>query len=206
MREPRVLCVDHRDSFVFNLVDAMARCGARVRTIRANVAAETLLGAIDAYAPDLVLLSPGPGHPESAHATLAWLRTAPTVPVLGVCLGHQAMAVALGGLVARAPQPVHGRASPLAFTAEPTRTPLPRPFVAGRYHSLVVTRVPAEFRVIATARDGDHELVMAMRHRSLPWLGIQFHPESVLTPHGAALLRGVLADALAHRRQPADQS
>jgi anthranilate synthase/aminodeoxychorismate synthase-like glutamine amidotransferase len=205
MSKPRVLCIDHRDSFVFNLVDALARCGAQVRTIRADVKADVLQSAVAAYAPVLVVLSPGPGHPDAAHATLAWLRTQPRVPVLGVCLGHQAMAVALGGEVARAPQPVHGRASRVVFTDHPTRTLLPQPFVAGRYHSLVVTRVPAEFRVIATARDGDTELVMAMRHRTLPWLGVQFHPESVLTPYGDALLRGVLADALTHRPPRAEQ-
>lgn len=205
MTAPRVLCVDHRDSFVFNLVDALARCGARVRTIRADVEVSVLQAAITAFAPDLVLLSPGPGHPRDALATVAWLRSRPRVPVLGVCLGHQAMAVALDGEVARAPTPVHGRAARLTFLAEPCSAPLPQPFVAGRYHSLVVTRVPAGFDVLATARDGDQDLVMAMRHRELPWLGVQFHPESVLTPYGDALLRGVLADALTHRSTRIDQ-
>ena len=199
MTAPRVLCVDHRDSFVFNLVDALARCGALVRTIRADIEPGALRAAVDEFGPDLVLLSPGPGHPCDALTTVAWLRDRPRVPVLGVCLGHQAMAVALDGEVARAPAPVHGRASRLTFTAEPCRAPLPQPFVAGRYHSLVVTRVPVECEVLATVRDGNADLVMAMRHRELPWLGVQFHPESVLTPYGDALLRGVLADALTHR-------
>ncbi len=195
MNAPRVLCVDHRDSFVFNLVDALGRCGASVRTIRADLPDGALAAAVADLAPDLVLLSPGPGHPRDAHATVAWLATRPAVPVLGVCLGHQAMAVALGGEVVRAPRPVHGRASAVAFSAAVGPTPLPRTFPVGRYHSLVVTRVPDEFEVIATTHDDGHELVMAMRHRALPWLGLQFHPESVLTPHGDALLCSVLADA-----------
>lgn len=211
MSAPRVLCVDHRDSFVFNLVDALARCGASVRTVRADVDLGVLEGTVDELAPDLVLLSPGPGHPSDARTTVAWLRSRPRLPVLGVCLGHQALAVALGGEVDRAPVPVHGRASRLTFTVEPNTTPrlgttpLPQPFLAGRYHSLVVTRVPADCEVLATVRDSDVDLVMAMRHRHLPWLGVQFHPESVLTPYGDALLRGVLADALTHRCLRAEQ-
>jgi len=118
--------------------------------------------------------------------------------VLGVCLGHQAMAVACGGEVGRAPCPAHGIATPLVFSPDPQFLGLPARCAAGRYHSLVVTRMPPEFDVLARTDDA-HALPMAMRHRTLPWLGLQFHPESVLTPYGGVLVQRVLQQALAAR-------
>jgi anthranilate synthase/aminodeoxychorismate synthase-like glutamine amidotransferase len=191
---PRVLVLDHRDSFVFTLVDHFARLGADVRTLRTSVSLPQLQSYMSDFDPALVLLSPGPGHPSSAGVMLPFLRTAPQVPIAGVCLGHQALALAAGGEVARATQPVHGRASEVEHDGDPIFAGIPRRFAAGRYHSLAVTNVPAEFEVIARAAD-DPRLVMAIRHRTLPQIGLQFHPESVLTPFGARLVQNLLHHA-----------
>ncbi len=187
----KILVIDHRDSFVFTLVDHFARCGAEVRTLRSDLPLADLLRQIQRDGPDLVLLSPGPGRPEDAGVMLPFLRSRPTVPVLGVCLGHQAMAVAAGGAVATATDPVHGRSCAVQHHGDPVFDSMPRRFIAARYHSLAVTEVPAEFEVIAETVAAPH-VVMAMRHRQLPQLGLQFHPESVLTPFGARILENIL--------------
>ncbi len=198
---PRVLVLDHQDSFVFNLVDAFARRGAEVRTLRAVLTPTQLEHSVATFAPHLVVLSPGPGHPRDATTTLAFLRAQPAVPVLGVCLGQQAMGLAAGGAVGRAPAPVHGRATPIAPSDDVLFRDLPRPLLAGRYHSLVITEMPRTLRVIASTADPD-ALPMAVRHRTLPWVGVQFHPESVLTAWGDVLLQRVLAQAVRHVDDP----
>ena len=185
----RVLVLDNRDSFVFNLVDEFASRGATTRTLRSSIALAALEDELAAFAPHLVVLSPGPGRPEDAGVMVEWLETEPAVPVLGICLGHQALAVAAGGVVARAPRPVHGQASTIDVDAdEPLFAGLDTGFAAARYHSLVVTEVPDTMRVIASTRDGGDTLVMALRHRRFHRLGLQFHPESILTPAGRKLL------------------
>ncbi len=188
----RVVLIDHRDSFVFLLADQLARCGAATRVYRCDLPLAVLQDRLAADRPHLVVLSPGPGRPQDTGVTLPWLASRPAVPVLGVCLGHQALAVAHGGRVARAAAPVHGVASLVECVADPRLAGLPASLTVARYHSLVVTDVPAACEVVARTVDGE---VMAMRHRTLPQLGLQFHPESVLTPHGAALLDGVLNHA-----------
>lgn len=202
---PRILVLDHCDSFVFNLVDAFARRGCDVRTLRAELSPAQLDAQLGTFAPHLVVLSPGPGHPRTATTTLAFLRTPPRVPVLGVCLGLQAMALAVGGRVEPAPEPVHGRATQIRVADDAARDPLfadlPRTLSAGRYHSLMVTALPSTLRVLATTDDA-HALPMAVRHCSLPWLGLQFHPESVLTAWGDLLLQRALAEAMAHPHAP----
>jgi len=191
----RILVLDHRDSFVFNLVDAFARRGAAVRTLRADLSPAQLEAQLAAFAPQLVVLSPGPGHPRAATTTLDFLRRERGLPVLGVCLGQQAMGLAAGGEVGRAPTPVHGRATAIRVADDPLFAGLPRRLGAARYHSLVITTLPSALRVIATTDDCD-ALPMAVRHRTLPWIGFQFHPESVLTAWGDVLLQRVLAEAL----------
>ena len=177
-----ILLIDNYDSFTYNLAHLFGELGADV-VVRRN-------DAIDAHGaerldPSHLVVSPGPGRPAAAGATVEILRRlAPSVPTLGVCLGHQALAEAFGGEVGPARELVHGKAATVEHDGRGLFTGLPHDLTAGRYHSLAVTRVPDEFEVSATAADGE---VMAMRHRDLRIDGIQFHPESVLTPHGSAI-------------------
>ena len=177
-----ILLIDNYDSFTYNLAHLFGELGADV-VVRRNDALDA--GEAERLAPTHLVVSPGPGRPEDSGATLDILRRlAPRVPTLGVCLGHQALARAFGGDVGPARELVHGKAGVVAHDARGLFIGLPAPLTAGRYHSLAVTRVPETFEVSATAADGE---VMAMRHRDLPIDGIQFHPESVLTPHGSAI-------------------
>jgi anthranilate synthase component 2 len=185
-----ILVVDHYDSFVYNLVQLVRGAGRETTVIRSD---ERSAAEAAALAPDGVILSPGPGRPESAGCMVELVRALPAeTPVLGVCLGHQALAVALGATVERAPQPVHGKASRIRHTGGPLFAGVPASFSAGRYHSLVVRRegLPPELSVTAESEDG---LVMALEHRELPRFGMQFHPESILTPDGPRILENFLA-------------
>jgi anthranilate synthase/aminodeoxychorismate synthase-like glutamine amidotransferase len=177
-----ILLVDNYDSFTYNLAHLFGELGAEVLVQRNDT-----LDADEAerLAPTHLVVSPGPGRPEDSGATLDILRRlAPRVPTLGVCLGHQALAQVFGGEIGPARELVHGKAGVVAHDGRGLFDGLPPSFEAGRYHSLAVTRVPEAFDVSATAADGE---VMAMRHRDLRIDGIQFHPESVLTPHGSAI-------------------
>ena len=195
----RVLVLDNRDSFVFNLVDEFRRHQTEVSTVRSNMSLEDWQQCLAQFSPDLVVLSPGPGRPEDAGMMVPWLRTEPELPILGVCLGHQALAVAAGGRLERAPRPVHGRKSVISVKHDPLFRGLPLPLLAARYHSLVVTEVPAQMEVVATTKDEGPELIMAIRHRRLCQIGVQFHPESILTPGGGKIVRAFLQEALAWR-------
>jgi para-aminobenzoate synthetase component II len=177
----RVLVVDNYDSFVFNLVQYLGQLGAETEVRRND---EVSPGDLRGF--DGVLLSPGPGTPEEAGACIELVRTA-EVPLLGVCLGHQAIAVAYGGVVGRAPELLHGKTSEVRHEGAGVLHGLPDPFTATRYHSLAVEpgSVPAELEV--TARTGSG-VVMGLRHRDRPVEGVQFHPESVLTQGGHLLL------------------
>ena len=179
----RILVVDNYDSFVFNLVQYLAQLGAEP-TVRRNdeVAPE------DALDYDGVLLSPGPGVPEAAGVCVPMVKVAAgRVPVLGVCLGHQAIAVAYGGVVSRAPELLHGKTSLVEHDGIGVLAGLPDPFTATRYHSLTIdpATVPDELEVTARTDSG---VIMAVRHRTLAVEGVQFHPESVLTEGGHRML------------------
>ncbi len=188
---PHVLILDHRDSFTWNLVHLLAECGART-TVRA--AADTALADLEAARPDLLVLSPGPGHPRAARLAQEAARAfAGRIPLLGVCLGLQAIALAFGGEVAEAPAPVHGKVSPLEHDGTGLFRGLPSPLEVARYHSLAVTRLPGGFQFQARTADG---VVMAMRHPGLALAGVQFHPESFLTAHGRAMVARALAGEL----------
>jgi len=186
----RVLVVDNYDSFVFNLVHYLAQLGAEV-VVRRND--EVTVADAAGMEVDGVLLSPGPGRPENAGVCVEIVRElGPTVPVLGVCLGHQAIATAFGGDVEVAPELLHGKTSEVRHGGAGVLHGLADPFTATRYHSLAVveTTLPAEVEVTARTAGG---VVMAMRHRDLPVEGVQFHPESVLTEGGHQLLANWLA-------------
>ncbi|HQZ41104.1 MAG TPA: aminodeoxychorismate/anthranilate synthase component II [Vicinamibacterales bacterium] len=184
-----VLVIDNYDSFTYNLVQYLGELGAEI-SVRRND--EITVADVRALAPDRIVISPGPGRPEDAGVSLEVIRSiGPTRPVLGVCLGHQAIGMAFGGRVVRAPAPIHGKTSVIEHDARGVFTGLPQAFEVGRYHSLVVAdEVPDELEVTARTRaDG---IIMGLRHRTLPVHGVQFHPESVLTPEGRRLLRNFL--------------
>lgn len=186
------LLIDNYDSFTHNLRHALAACGAEVVVVRNDaITAEDAL----ALRPRGIVLSPGPCGPQQAGVCMDLIRAAGNVPLLGVCLGHQAIAAALGGVVERAPRPVHGRASPVFHDGSGLFAGLPSPFAAARYHSLIVSArgLPDDLRVTATTADG---LVMGLAHRRRPLYGVQFHPESIACEHGAALIGAFVALAL----------
>jgi anthranilate synthase/aminodeoxychorismate synthase-like glutamine amidotransferase len=183
-----ILLVDNYDSFTYNLVHLFQELGADV-VVRRND--EITPDEAARLAPSHLVISPGPGRPESSGATVEIVRRlAPTTPTLGVCLGHQAIIEAFGGEIGPARRLVHGKSSTVAHDGRGIFTGLPQDFEAGRYHSLAATRVPGELEVSARTEDGE---VMGVRHRSLRVDGVQFHPESVLTPDGPHLCRNFLA-------------
>ncbi len=193
-----VLFIDNFDSFTFNLVDEFAKRGAAVHVYRNDLpAARALELALALPAPRLIVLSPGPSSPKEAGCCLELIRLAEgRVPLFGVCLGHQAIVEAFGGEVGYAGETVHGKVAAIRHTGRHVFAGLPSPFAAGRYHSLSARRMPSELEVLATARrldGGEGELVMAVAHRSAPLLGVQFHPESILTPEGGLLLERIMA-------------
>lgn len=205
--EVRVLLLDHRDSFVHLLADQLARCGARVDVAHAGLSLPQWQQCLADERPDLVVLSPGPGHPRDAALANAWLATAPDLPVFGVCLGHQILGRAAGAEVVRGREPAHGEACEVRWHGGPLAAALPERMPVARYHSLVVEPPTAseagavsELRVVASARRRGETIVMAIEHTRLPRLGVQFHPESVLTPHGPTLLRAVLDWAVLRTR------
>ncbi|CAI9389557.1 anthranilate synthase component II [Microbacterium sp. T2.11-28] len=183
---PRVLVVDNHDSFVHTLVGYLRELGAETDLVEADAVSDPA-AALDAYAG--VLVSPGPGAPADAGASIAVVRAAADrrLPLLGVCLGHQALAEAYGATVSHAPELLHGITSPVHHDGSALFAGLPDPFAATRYHSLAVVRetVPSELEITATTDSG---VVMGLAHRSLPLWGVQFHPESVLSEGGYRLL------------------
>ena len=182
-----ILLIDNYDSFTFNLAHLFEELGAEV-LVRRNDAIDA--DEAERLGPSHLVVSPGPGRPEGAGATIEiLLRLAPRVPTLGVCLGHQSIVAAFGGEVGPAASIVHGKASGITHDGRGIFRDMPAEFEAGRYHSLAATKVPAELEVSARCKEGE---VMAVRHRELPIDGIQFHPESVLTPLGREIARNFL--------------
>jgi len=189
-----LLMIDNYDSFTYNLVQYLGELGQDVRVVRND---ELSVEQIRKLAPDRIVISPGPGTPDQAGVTLEMIaKLGAQIPILGVCLGHQSIGQAFGGKVVRAREIMHGKTSVIHHTGKGVFAALPNPFVATRYHSLVVEKasVPAVLEVTAWTQDADGGIdeIMGFRHKALPIEGVQFHPESILTEHGHALLRNFL--------------
>jgi anthranilate synthase component 2 len=189
----RVLVVDNYDSFTYNLVQYLAELGAEPEVRRND---QVTVAECAALEPDAIVLSPGPGRPEDAGVCVELIRSlGPRVPLLGVCLGHQAIGVAFGAEVVLAPQLMHGKTSEVRHFGGGLYAGVPSPFVATRYHSLCVRResLPPDLIVTAESPDG---VVMGLRHRRFPIEGVQFHPESILTVHGKRMLANFLGQVV----------
>lgn len=186
----RILVIDNYDSFVFNLVQYLGQLGAECVVVRND---EIEVTEADKF--DGVLISPGPGTPEEAGISMAMIRycAEQKIPLFGVCLGHQAIAAVYGGIVSRAPELLHGKTSKVHHKQVGVFKEIPSPFTATRYHSLAVERgtVSDEIEITGETENG---IVMGLKHKSLPIEGVQFHPESVLTEHGHAMLANWLAE------------
>ena len=196
-----VLVIDNYDSFTYNLVQYLGELGADVQVMRNDVV--SLEDVVDAKA-DRIVISPGPGRPENAGITMSVIRRlGESTPILGVCLGHQAIGAVFGGDVVRAGVPMHGKTSTIEHDGRGVFSGIAGPFVASRYHSLVVaaSSLPAELEI--TARTREDANIMGLRHRTWPVHGVQFHPESILTGEGKHILRNFLeGNNGGLRRQP----
>jgi anthranilate synthase/aminodeoxychorismate synthase-like glutamine amidotransferase len=202
MTQPRVLLIDNYDSFTYNLYQYLCELGAEVTVVRND--AITVEDAKQ-LRPDFVVISPGPGVPRDAGISIDLIRAlGPTTPVLGVCLGHQAITEAFGGVVTRAPELRHGKASPIEHDGTGVFVGLPSPFSAIRYHSLCAApeAVPPSLEVVARSDSG---VIMGVRHREYPVHGVQFHPESILTEHGKDLLRNFLNSVVGNQKSDGRQ-
>lgn len=185
-----LLVIDNYDSFTYNLVQYLGELGATI-VVRRND--EAPIEALRALGHSRVVISPGPGRPEQAGVSLAVIKEFGTrMPVLGVCLGHQAIGLAFGADVVRAPLPIHGKTSTIKHNGQGVFAGISTSFQAGRYHSLVVAEATMPRELEITARTKEDNLVMGIRHRELPIHGVQFHPESVLTNEGRRILRNFL--------------
>lgn len=185
-----ILLIDNFDSFTYNIYQMVGEINPDIQVFRNNVLTPDDVRRLK---PERIILSPGPGYPASAGQMPAIIHELHCeIPILGICLGHQALAEAFGGVICEASQPVHGKRSPVLLNTEcPLFRGLPEEIVVGRYHSLVVDRtaLPACFKITATSPDGQ---IMGIQHRELPLFGLQFHPESILTAHGAMMLQAFL--------------
>jgi anthranilate synthase component 2 len=189
-----LLMIDNYDSFTYNLVQYLGELGQQVRVARND---ELSVEQIRKLAPERIVISPGPGTPDQAGVTLEMIsKLGGQIPILGVCLGHQSIGQAFGGHVIRAQKIMHGKTSMIHHTGKGVFAALPNPFQATRYHSLVVEKstLPLSLEVTAWTQnvDGSTDEIMGLRHRTLDIEGVQFHPESILTQHGHALLKNFL--------------
>jgi len=183
-----IVVIDNYDSFTYNLVQYLGELGADLVVHRND---KISVSEIEDLEPDAIILSPGPGRPEASGICPELVeRLHPKVPILGVCLGHQVIAYSFGGTISEAPRLMHGKVSTIHHTGQGIFSHFPSPFTATRYHSLIVDEpAPPQFDVTAFTAEGE---IMAIEHREFPLFGLQFHPESILTPHGKRLLESFL--------------
>jgi len=187
-----ILVLDNYDSFTYNLVQYLGELGAQVEVVRNDA---TTIDAIEKSHPERIVISPGPGRPEDAGLTMEVIRKlGPTTPILGVCLGHQAIGAVFGGAGVRAPVPMHGKSSTIEHDGRGVFRGVPSPFTASRYHSLVVAEHGLPPRLEISAKTREDGIIMGLRHKEFPVHGVQFHPESILTGEGHHLLRNFLED------------
>ncbi len=186
---PDIVVIDNYDSFTYNIVQYLGQLGARVSVFRNDAVG---LPQIEALWPTHIVVSPGPGTPADAGISSAVVRElGPRIPLLGVCLGHQCIGDVFGGRVVRAPRLMHGKTSQIHHSPSPLFEGMSKPFEATRYHSLIVAEpLPSSLRAVAHTEEGE---LMALQHRDYPIYGVQFHPESILTPQGMRILRNFLA-------------
>lgn len=192
----KVLFVNNKDSFVWNLVDYVSIFEPDTIVVPNTISP----GEVKKINPDAIVISPGPGHPANPKdiGTCLEIIRESSVPLLGICLGHQAIAVAFGGEVGHSPVgPVHGKTTLINHSSDSIYRGLPNPIVGGRYHSLAITRLPQELEVTARTEDG---IIMGVKHRKRPIFGLQFHPESVLTPHGLKIVENFLGMATTYKK------
>ncbi len=185
----KVLFIDNFDSFTYNLVDDFCKRGCRAKVYRADTALEELKAVAAEFDPDLLVISPGPGTPDTAGVSLAatgYFKD--KLPILGVCLGHQVIVQHFGGKIGHAPEPMHGKPSRVTHNEKDIFAGVENPLQAGRYHSLCALEVPDCLEETARFED----VVMAVRHKELPIFGVQFHPESILTPAGGKIIENIL--------------
>jgi anthranilate synthase/aminodeoxychorismate synthase-like glutamine amidotransferase len=185
-----ILVIDNYDSFTYNLVQELGELGAELHVVRND---QITLDDIRQMNPSHIVISPGPGTPDDSGVSLEVIKTfGPTVPVLGVCLGHQSIGQVFGGVVKRAPKLMHGKTSRITHNGEGIFAGLSQDFQATRYHSLIVeaATLPDVLEVTARSEDGE---IMGLRHKQYPIVGVQFHPESILTPEGMTMLKNFLA-------------
>ena len=189
-----VLVIDNYDTFTYHLVQYLGELGAEVRVVRNDAAS---IASIGQSGPERIVISPGPGRPEDAGITMDVIKAlGPTIPILGVCLGHQAIGAVFGGSVVRAAAPMHGKTSTIEHDGRGVFTGLTDPFVASRYHSLMVAESGLPDDLEVSARTREDQTIMGLRHRRWPIHGVQFHPESILTEEGRRLLRNFLGSQM----------
>lgn len=195
----KVLFIDNFDSFTYNLVDDFAKRQCVTRVYRADTSLADLKRVVDEFDPDLLVISPGPGNPDTAGVSLAAVDAfKDQLPIFGVCLGHQVIVQYFGGIIHHAPKPMHGKPSRITHNGKGLFQGIENPLQVGRYHSLAAGRVPDGLEVTGSFEG----VVMGVQHKTLPIFGVQFHPESILTPAGGKIIQNVLHIA-ANRKQPA---
>ncbi|MFA5293521.1 MAG: aminodeoxychorismate/anthranilate synthase component II [Phycisphaerae bacterium] len=196
-QNPKVLFIDNFDSFTYNLVDDFCKRNCVAKVYRADTPLETLKQIAGEFEPDLLIISPGPGTPAKAGVTIEAIGYFKDIlPIFGVCLGHQAIVEYFGGTVSHAPKVMHGKASRVTHNGKGIFEGLENPLQAGRYHSLCAVRVPDCLAVTAEYEG----IVMGVQHKQKPIFGVQFHPESILTPTGGKIIQNLLTIALKNRR------